>query len=238
MDKELERHRDKATKRSTQSVCPLVIGDLQTYITSLYVVVWTSCINRHRAQKEVSPCPILFFPAVFSILGIDRELPCPYVKIPTDRHTELSPRTWFRLPCTVTSPWASILVVAKGVRIVINVVIDNPAIDSLVPIKQQITREHTTSLLMGIFHQLVFCNTTSTSSEPTLHSVVYTIRRMNKPPIINDVDSPTEVTTVVVDNGNTTDTISVGARSMHSLKGYRELLIVRSNIPDVRDTPI
>ena len=104
MNKELEHHRDKATKKGTQSVCPLVIGDLQTEITSLYDEFRTSCISRHRAKTEVSPCPILFFPAVLSILGIDRELPCSYVKIPTDRHSVLSPRTWFHLPCTVTSP--------------------------------------------------------------------------------------------------------------------------------------
>ena len=71
--------------------------------------------------------------------------------------------------------------------------------------------------------------------ELTLHRVVHTIRGMRKFPILNNINGSTEVTTIVLDNGNAADIILIIIYSLYFLDIYRELLIVRSNITNVRN---
>ena len=134
---------------------PLPIGYLQIGVLSLCDVVCTRFLACSRAQANIIPSclltPYYFSQPFLAYLGLTENSPAPMSRSPLFGTRVLSPCTWFRLFGLVTFPCSCILVITIGVRMTINIVINELTIIGFVPIEQQITSEDTASRLAGFF---------------------------------------------------------------------------------------
>lgn len=122
------------------------------------IFVWrrlTSFIGCSRAQANKIPsCELIpyYFPQPFlAYLGLTENSPAPMSRSPLFGTRYCPHAHGLDFFCLVTFPCSCILVVTIGVRMTINVVINELTIIGFVPIEQQITSEDTASRLAGFF---------------------------------------------------------------------------------------
>ena len=114
----------------------------------------------------------LLAPTIAGVLGINRKLCCSNIQIATVGHAILPPSTGLALLCGITLPCASILIVAIAIREVVDIVVNNLSFICLIPVEQQISHKHATTLLLRIFCKSVLGNGTATTLKLPFHRVV------------------------------------------------------------------